>query len=55
LKNEVLDEHHLSTEELSLEQLDAVSSGFKLVDLGAFKVTTGDVADAASWVWHKFF
>ena len=41
--------------ELSLEELDAVSGGFKLVDFGAFKVTTGDVADAAKWVWNKLF
>jgi hypothetical protein len=55
LKNEVLHERELSTDELSLEELDAVSGGFTLADFGFGKVTTGDVADAAKWVWNKLF
>jgi len=43
---------HLSSEELSPEELDAVSGGWSL-DFGFFKVTGGDVADAAKWAWGK--
>jgi hypothetical protein len=55
VKNEVLDVRELSPEELSAEELDVVSGGFTLADFGLFKVTTGDVADAAKWVWNKLF
>ena len=41
---------HLSPEELTPEELDAVSGGWSL-DFGFFKVTGGDVADAAKWAW----
>jgi hypothetical protein len=54
-KSEVPDVRQLSPEELSLEELDAVSGGLTLADFGVFKVTTGDVADAAKWVWNKLF
>ena len=42
----------LERDELSLEELEAVSGGFTLADFGLFKVTTGDVASAAKWVWN---
>jgi hypothetical protein len=41
--------------ELSLEELEAVSGGDMYVELFGHKVTTGDVAGAAKWVWNKFF
>ena len=41
--------------ELSLEELEAVSGGDTLVEIAGHKVTTGDVAAAAKWVWNKLF
>ena len=37
---------------LNDQELDAVSGGWSL-DFGFFKVTGGDVADAAKWAWGK--
>ena len=48
-KSEVLD-----VPELSPEELEAVSGGWS-IDFGLFKVTGGDVVDAAKWVWNKLF
>ena len=41
--------------ELSLEELEAVSGGDTIVKIAGHKVTTGDVAAAAKWVWNKLF
>jgi hypothetical protein len=41
--------------ELSLEELEAVSGGDTIVEIAGHKVTTGDVAAAAKWVWNKLF
>jgi hypothetical protein len=46
-KSEVLD-----VPELSPEELEAVSGGWS-IDFGLFKVTGGDVVDAAKWAWSK--
>jgi hypothetical protein len=48
-KTEVVDEFF--HEELSAEELDAVSAGWS-IDFGIVKITGGDVASAAKWVWH---
>jgi hypothetical protein len=36
--------------ELSLDELDATSGGWSVSFFG-YKITGGDVADAAKWVW----
>jgi hypothetical protein len=41
--------------ELSAAELEAVSGGEIAVTFLGHKVTAGDVAHAAKWVWHKFF
>jgi hypothetical protein len=41
--------------ELSFEELEAVSGGGTIVEVAGHKVTTGDVAAAAKWVWNKLF
>ena len=50
-KSEVLDVR----DGLSPEELEAVSGGDIYVEFFGHKVTTSDVADAAKWVWNKFF
>jgi hypothetical protein len=50
-KTEVVDEGDFFHEELSPEELDAVSGGWS-IDFGIVKITGGDVASAAKWVWH---
>ena len=42
-------------DELSPEELEAVSGGDVSVEFFGHKVTTSDVADAAKWVWNKLF
>ena len=49
--SEILD----ARDELSPEELEVVSGGDISVSFFGHKVTTGDVADAAKWVWNKFF
>lgn len=41
--------------EMSCEELDAVTGGEVAVKIFGHKVTASDVADAAKWVWHKLF
>ena len=50
-KSEVLDVR----DELSPEELEAVSGGDIYVKFFGVKVTSSDVADAAKWVWNKLF
>lgn len=50
-RGEAIDERECAPEELSATELDAVSGGWS-VDFGLFKVTGGDVANAARWVWN---
>jgi hypothetical protein len=50
-KSEVLDVR----DELSPEELEAVSGGDVYVEVLGHKVTTSDVVDAAKWVWNKLF
>jgi hypothetical protein len=50
-KSEGLNARQVSPEELSAAELNAVSGGWS-VDFGLFKVTGGDVANAAKWVWN---
>ena len=42
-------------DELSPEELEAVSGGDVYVEVFGHKVTTSDVVDAAKWVWNKIF
>jgi hypothetical protein len=49
------DGHREFERELSLEELEAVSGGDTIVEIAGHKVTTGDVAAAAKWVWNKLF
>jgi hypothetical protein len=41
--------------ELRDEELEQVVGGDIYVEVFGHKVTTGDVADAAKWVWNKLF
>lgn len=41
--------------EMSAEELDAVTGGEVAVKVFGHKITASDVADAAKWVWHKLF
>ena len=50
-KSEVLDVR----DELSPEELEAVSGDDINVKFFGVKVTSSDVADAAKWVWNKLF
>ena len=42
-------------DELSPEELEAVSGGDVSIKVLGQKVTASDVADAAKWVWNKLF
>jgi hypothetical protein len=50
-KSEVLD----ARDELSPQELEAVSGGDVSVEVFGHKVTSSDVASAAKWVWNKLF
>jgi hypothetical protein len=50
-KSDVLD----ARDELSPQELEAVSGGDVYVELFGHKVTGSDVASAAKWVWNKLF
>ena len=44
-----------ANDELSAEELDAVSAGEIKIKIFGHTVTGGDVVSAAKWVWHKLF
>jgi hypothetical protein len=50
-KTKVVDGGEFFHEELSPEELNAVSGGWS-IDFGLFKITGSDVASAAKWAWN---
>jgi hypothetical protein len=51
-KTKVVDEAEFFHEELSPEELNAVSGGWS-IDFGVFKIAGSDVASAAKWAWNR--
>ena len=48
---ETANERKRSSEGLSVTELDAVSGGWS-ISFGSFKITGGDIVDAAKWAYH---
>jgi len=51
-KNEAPGVRELLPEELSAKELEVVSGGWSISLPFGGKITGGDVADAAKWVWN---